>query len=160
MTQTVNGARPVTVGADVQVCVRASENPGGTADWADPAQGSAYTRAISQETDIRPPAKPSKVRNFASTHVGDAKRAATGSWFGRERPPALFDAAGEVFPAKGEAGNPLSWSAITMAGLLRLAGLAVCYLAAFCFDGRVRATVSTTLCALAVCAHHVSGGWG
>ncbi len=161
MTTTINGHRPdvafVTDGDDARVCVRASENPAQTPDPADQAGGSAFTpvhtRAIPHDTDIRPPKRLAKIGDFASTHVGDAKAAVAASWFGRDRPAALYDAAGRVAPGKGEAGNWLAWTGMTAAGLLRLLGLSLCYLVAFCFDGRIRATVTTALIACAMCAH-------
>lgn len=157
MTATVNGHRPdVTVGDGVRVCVRASENPAQAAKSASDAQGSVFTpvhtRVIPQESDIRPPRRASKVRNFASPHVGDAKAAVTGSWFGREHPPAFFDTA-RVWPAPGEAGNWAVWTVMTAAGLLRLAALAVIYLAAFCFATRIRTTTSTAVLLCAYAAH-------
>ena len=163
MTSTVNrptnGHRPdVTVGDGVRVCVRAPETTATAPDRADSGQDSAFTpvhtRAVPQEPDSRPPVRPSKIRNFASTHVGDAKTAAAQSWFGRERPPALYDTAGDVFPAKGTARNPVVWVGLTVAGLLSLTGLAVAYLFAFCVATRIRASATTVLIAAAVCAHH------
>lgn len=154
MTQTVNGARPVTLGADVRMRVRASENPVEASDRPDPTQGSAYTRAIPQEPDIRPAGRPSKIGNFASTHVGDAKAAAKASWFGRERLPAYFDVVRGIAPANGEAGNWIVWTGLFAAGLLRAALLSLCYLAAFCCATRTGATITAALVACAVCAHH------
>ncbi len=157
MAEPTNGHRPdVTVGDDVRMCVRASENPGDSGFGPVPASGSAFTpvhtRAIPQEPDID---QGSKVRDFVSLHKGATQAAVESSWFGRERPSSLYDAAGDVFPAKGEASNWLAWAGLSLSGLLRLTGLAACYLAAFCFDTRIRASVSTLLIAVAVTAHNI-----
>jgi hypothetical protein len=156
LTSTINGSRPdVTVGDDVRVCVRASEIPGQAAVGPDSAPESAYTRAIPHDGGDRPPAKPSKVRDFLSLHKGATQGAVESSWFGRERPSSLYDAAGDVFPARGEAGNAAVWMWLSASGLLRLTGLAACYLAAFCFDTRIRATASTVVIAAAITVHNV-----
>ncbi len=156
MTATVNGHRPdVTVGGDVRMRVRASENPTEAASGPDSTDSSAYTRAISQDAGDRPASAGSKVRDFVSLHKGATAAAAGTSWFGREQPASLYDTAGDVFPAKGEAGNWAVWTAMSFAGVLRLTALSLCYLAAFCFDTRIRATVSTLLIAVALTARAV-----
>ena len=162
MTATVertNGHRPdVTVGEQVAGCVRAPQNPSQASNRPDSDQGSVYTpvhtRAISQVSDIRPPRRPSKIRNFLSPHVKDVKAAWWGSWFGTEQPPAFYTAARQVLPADGEATNWAVGSLMTVAGLLRLVGLAACYLAAFCFATRIRATTATALLVAAGTVHH------
>lgn len=88
-----------------------------------------------------------------SLHGGAAKAAAATSWFGRERPAALYDVAGDVFPVKGEAAGRLHWVGLSFSGVLRLTGLAACYLAAFCFATRIRATVTTLTLATAAATH-------
>lgn len=160
MTSTVNGHRPnldpnVTVGDGVRVCVRASENPGQADPGADSASNTAYTRAISHDDGDRPAADASKVRDFVSLHKGAVEAAVGSSWFGRERPSSLYAAAGDVFPAKGQASNWLAWVGLSLSGLLRLTGLSVIYLAAFCFDTRIRASVSTAALVVAITIHAV-----
>ncbi len=159
MTATVNGHRheapSVTVGADVHMRVRASENPTQAAPSPDPASKSAYTRAIPQETDSDQSKSIAAVRDFVSLHGGAAKAAAATSWFGREQPECLYDVAGDVFPAKGEAVNWVRWVALSTSGVLRLTLLAACYLAAFCVATRIRATATTLIVATAVTAHNV-----
>lgn len=146
MTSTVNGHRPdVTVGGDVRVCVRASETPSEVGSGADSSQGSAYTRAISQEPDTRPPSTRTKIGDFVSLHTESAKSAAWSSWFGRERPQALYDVCRDVVPGDGFTGNWLALTAATFAGILRLGGLSAAYLAAFCYATRIRAAVSTAV---------------
>ncbi len=152
-----NGHRPdVTVGGDVRMRVRADENAPDSGSGPDPAPDSAFTpvhtRAIPQETDTD---QGSKVRDFVSLHKGAARAAVASSWFGRERPSSLYDAAGDVFPTRGEAGNWATWIALSLSGVLRLTGLAVCYLTAFCFTTRIRATASTLLIAVALTARAV-----
>ncbi len=148
----------VTDGESASGCVRAPQTPPPVSSRPNLTLVSAHTpvhtRAISQETDIRPPAQGPKRRSFLSPHLRDTRNAAAGSWFGRDRPRSLDAAAVRVAPAKGEAGNWLVWTAMTAAGLLRLAALAVVYLAAFCVDGRIRATVTAIFVAAAIAAHH------
>lgn len=129
--------------------VRASENPPEAGFGAEEASSSAFTpvhtRVIPEETDIRPPSASDKIRNFASLHTGATQAAAATSWFGRERPPALFDACRDVVPGDDFTGNWLALTAATFAGMLRLGGLSAAYLAAFCFATRIRAAVSTAV---------------
>jgi hypothetical protein len=156
MTATVNGHRPsVTVGDDVRMCVRAPEIPPEAGPGADTPSGSAYTRAISHDDGDRPASAASKVRDFVSLHKGATEAAVESSWFGRERPSSLYDAAGDVFPAKGEAANWVAWVGLSFSGLLRLTALSVIYLAAFCFDTRIRASVSTIVLVTAATTHNV-----
>ena len=75
------------------------------------------------------------------------------SWFGRERPQALYDLAGDVFPAKGVAANWAHWLGLATSGLLRLTILAVVYLTAFCFTTRTRTVASTAVLVCAYTAH-------
>lgn len=153
MTSTVNGHRPdVTVGGDVQVCVRAPENPTEAGIRPDPASKSAYTRAISQEPDTRPPSARTKIGDFVSLHGEAAKASWASSWFGREQPPALFDVA-HVLPGDDFTGNWLALTAATFAGILRLGGLSLAYLLAFCFATRIRAAVATAVLLAAVGVH-------
>ncbi len=164
MTTTVeptNGHQPsVTVAADVQMCVRTGENPAEAPIRPDPASGSAFTpvhtRAISQEPDIdQGAAARSKVRDAVSLHAGAVRASAGASWFGREQPPALFDVARDVVPGDGFDGNWAALTAATLVGILRLAGLSLAYLVAFCFATRIRAAVSTAAVAAALTARVV-----
>jgi hypothetical protein len=133
--------------------VRVPEIPAVAADLANPGEGSAFTRAIPRKWIKR---QAHDAKNFASREVTETRAAAAASWFGRERPPSLYDTAANVAPAKGEAGNAAVWAVTAAAGVIRLVALSLLYLAVFCFATRVRAAASTAVLAAVAVAHQVA----
>lgn len=150
MTVTVNGhSYKVTVGDDVRDCVRASEIPAEAADRAVERGGSAYTRAIPQKPEVDHANGTSKVRNFLSQHVGEARAAVAADVTVNEQPMTVGDAWRQVLPEGGSVG---SYVAGTVAGLFRACVLSVLYVAASSVGTRVRAGVTLALLVIAAVA--------
>lgn len=72
-------------------------------------------------------------------------------------PLSMLAAARGVFPANGQAPGKLAWLAMSLAGLLRLAGVSVGHLVAHAFATRIRASVAFTVLAVAVIASNLYG---
>jgi hypothetical protein len=154
MTITTNGHRAAdTLGDDVQMCVRAPESGPETADLAGSAQESActpvtHTRVIPAKiTDIKNDTA-SKIRDFASLHGGDVKRAVANNSTLHEQPMTVAEAWRQLTPAAGEVGGRATWTAATVAGLFRACVLTVLYAAALSVGTRIRAGVAFSLCLL------------
>lgn len=151
----VNG-HPVTVRGDVQVCVRAPENPPGTPDPGAPVSESARVdapvRAIPLDVIRR---QGSKVRDFVSLHAGEARTVALTGWPVTESPQPLATVARQVLPVKGEAGSPVAWVGMAVAGAFRLAVFATCHLVALSVATRIRAAVGLVVFAALVTVYTV-----
>lgn len=152
MSTTTNGHRVSdTFSDDVQMCVRAPENPVQAPEAPDRGSKSAYTRAIPR---IKVDGQASKVTDFVSQHVVDAGEAVARSWPLTERPEAAVTVARRVFPAKGEAPNRAAWVAMSAAGTFRLSVFVLAQLVQLAVATRIRAGV-----ALALLLAVVAAGW-
>jgi hypothetical protein len=132
-----NNQHPNTDGDDARVRMRVGKTAPVVPIRPDLAPGSAHARAIPDNTPKVKSAKPSKVRNFASQHVGEAKESLASSWLGQDRPQNLETVAKQL-----KTGNP--------AALFRLTVYAIAYIACFAVDTNKRAAVTFTLLALSI----------
>jgi hypothetical protein len=127
----------ITQSSDVRMSVRAPKTGSVTPIRPDLTQDSrAPTRYHGPQEKIKHD-RPSKVRNFASTHLGEARESLAASWLGTDRPQSLTEAARTL-----KTGNP--------AALFRLAVYTVAYLMCFAVDTNKRAAVTFTLLALSL----------
>jgi hypothetical protein len=127
----------LTQSADVRMSVRAPKTGSVTPIRPDLTQDSrARTRYHGPQEKIKDD-RPSKVRNFASTHLDEARESLAASWLSSDRPQSLGDVASKL-----KTGNP--------AALFRLAVYTVAYLMCFAVDTNKRAAVTFTLLALSL----------
>ena len=158
MTVTTNGHHhEVTQGGDVRMRVRVAENPAPRPDRADPASGSAYTRAIPRKDHSIKDAAPGKIRNFVLLHAVDAGEALTSIWFLTERPESLHAAAKRIADLPG---GFLPSTGHILTGLIRLAVYTTAYLACFAVATNKRAAATGTLTALTLTATAVAAALG
>jgi hypothetical protein len=127
----------LTHSSDVRMSVRAPKTGSVTPIRPDLTQDSrARTRYHGPQEKIKDD-RPSKVRNFASTHLGEARESLAASWLGTDRPQSLAEVAKRL-----KTGNP--------AVLFRLTVYTVAYLMCFAVDTNKRAAVTFTLLALSL----------
>jgi hypothetical protein len=127
----------LTQSSDVRMSVRAPKTGSVTPIRPDLTQDSrARTRYHGPQEKIKDD-HPSKVRNFASTHLGEARESLAASWLSSDRPQSLGDVASKL-----KTGNP--------AALFRLTVYTVAYLMCFAVDTNKRAAVTFTLLALSL----------
>jgi hypothetical protein len=108
-------------------------------------RGSAYTHAIPRSPTVDKTNKPSKIRDFASQHAGEAVASVKDGWFGTGRPKNLTEVAATVIPAKGETTNPAAWTGTVCVRTFRLAVHAFAYLLCAATDTDKRAAVASAL---------------
>lgn len=147
-----NGNRPPVTGRDdARRRMRVVRNPGEAAPTADSAPGSAYTRAIPDDLDVRQGKQPSKVRDFVSLHGGEVVADVASSWPATERPSSLAEVARKVWPRRGERRrSPVRWLGALAVGVFRLAVYAIAYLLALAVGTDKRAAVALALTLLTV----------
>lgn len=127
----------LTHSADVRMSVRAPKTGSVTPIRPDLNQDSrARTRYHGPQEEIKDD-RPSKVRDFASQHLGEARDSLAASWLGTDRPQSLADVAKQI-----KTGNP--------AALFRLAVYTIAYLLCLAVDTNKRAAVTFTLLALSL----------
>lgn len=142
----------VTEGGDERVSVRASETARVLPIRPDLTQDSrARTRyhgpRSSGKTD-----KPSKIRNLVSPHVAEVRQAPELAWLTRQRPDTIAEIAGNLIPVKGEAPNPIVWTAKVIARLFKLAVHCLAYAACAATDTDKKSAVSAALFVLTLIA--------
>lgn len=127
----------LTQSGDVRMSVRAPKTGSVTPIRPDLSQDSrARTRYHGPQAEIKTD-EPSKVRDFTSQHLGEARESLAASWLGTDRPKSLGEIAKQI-----KTGNP--------AALFRLAVYAIAYLLCFAVDTNKRAAVTFTLLALSL----------
>jgi hypothetical protein len=133
----------ITERGDVRMSVRAPKAGSVTPIRPDLAHDSrARTRYHGPQEEIKTN-KPSKVRDFASQHVGEARESLAASWLATDRPRSLTDVARDL--TTGSIGN-------RAAGLGRLAVYTIAYLLCFAVDTNKRAAVTFILIILSLTA--------
>jgi hypothetical protein len=157
----VNGNDPtVTDRTDVRRRMRVVRDGEKTPSSPGSAPKSAYTRAIPRDGDVHPVSKPSKVRDFASSHGGEAWRTFATSWPLTDQPSSLADVAKRVFPRRGEVASWVLWLPSAVVGVFRLAVCTLAWLVVLAVDGNKRAAVALTVLLLALGVHLVAGAVG
>ena len=139
---------PITDRGDVRRHMRVVRNGEEPPSRPDSPSGSAYTRAIPDNPDVRQPSTSAKADNFASPHVADVKQAWAGSWPLNDRPSNLAEVARKVWPAKGEYASKTAWCGAVVVGVFRLAVTTAAYLMVLAVDSRTRAAVALALAVL------------
>lgn len=134
-----NNQDSLTDGDDVHERVSATKTGRVVPIRPDLTPGSAHARAIQDSPDKVKSSAPSKVRNFASTHAGEARESLATSWLGTDRPQNLTEVAKQL-----KTGNP--------AGLFRLTVYTLAYLACFAVDTNKRAAVTFLLLTISLSA--------
>lgn len=134
-----NNQHPTTDGDDARVRVRAAKNGSVVPIRPDLTPESAHARAIQDDKSKVKDSGPGKIRNFASTHAGEARESLAMSWLGQDRPQNL-----ETVGRQLKTGNP--------AALFRLCVYTFAYLACFAVDTNKRAAVTFTLLTLSLLA--------
>lgn len=147
-----NGNRPPVTGRDdVRRRMRVVRDAGEAASQGGSGSGSAYTRAVPDDGDVRQGKPSSRVRNFASLHGGEAVSELRSSWPLTDRPSSLADVAGQVVPDRvdWQTGKAF-WLAKFAVGVFRLAVYTIAYLLALAVDTDKRAAVALALTLLTV----------
>ncbi|MET0416627.1 MAG: hypothetical protein ABW022_11470 [Actinoplanes sp.] len=138
MTVAAHNNHPhVTDGEHVRVGVRASETARVLPIRPGLEDSSAGPRAIPRSPHVIKGDKPSKIRDFASQHAGEARESLASSWLGQGRPQNLTQVARQV-----KTGNPVA--------VFRLAVYSLAYLMCFAIDTNKRAAVTAALLALSL----------
>jgi hypothetical protein len=138
----------VTDSADVRARVRATETGSVVPIRPGRDPGFAYTHAIPRSLDTDKTNKPSKIRNFASQHAGEAAGSLKDGWLGSGQPKSLSEVASTVIPAKGETSNWAVWSGVVTARTFRLCVHTLAYLLCAATDTDERAAVAFVLTVL------------
>jgi hypothetical protein len=135
----------VTEGGDEHEHERASKTARVLPIRPDLGQDSrARTRSHGPQGSVKTD-KPSKVRNFVSPHLAEAKELPELSWLTRQRPDTIASITKTLIPAKGETSNPVAWTAKVIARLFKLAVHFTAYAACAATDTDNRAAVSAAL---------------
>lgn len=132
------------------------ENPWGFERKSARAGAPRDARVIPLHPDQEQEEPPRKIRRDRTGLGGElqagiaaANAAADSSdWARPAMTPVL--ACKQVAPRKGEAGNWITWSAMTVAGLLRAAWVSIGYLIVLGTDSRTKAAVTTSMLVAAV----------
>lgn len=144
----------VTDGGDVRMRARAADHLRLVPDPGSESPGFAHARAIPNADSEIKEARPSKVRNFASTHAGEALGEAKRIWFVTERPESLEAVAKEMGNLPGGVGAGTLHIA---AGIVRLAVYSVAYLVCFAVGTNVRVGVTFCLTVATIAAAALVG---
>jgi len=149
--------RNVTEGGDERMSERASRTASVVPIRPDLAPDSRARTRYHGPHEHAKTTKPSKIRNFVSPHVEEAKQLPELAWLTQQLPETLADIANNLLPAAGEARNPAAWTAKVCARLFKLAVHCTAYAACAATATDKRAAVSAALTiltlAIAVAAH-------
>lgn len=96
--------------------------------------------------------EPPKVRNRVSPHLAEAKQVPELAWLTQQRPDTIESIAKNLIPAKGEAGNPIAWTAKVIARLFKLAVHCAAYTVCAATGTDKRSAVSACLFVLSLVA--------
>lgn len=138
MTVTAHNQHPhITNGDDARVRVRGPEDRRGVPIRPDATSGSAHARAIPDKTAKVKTKRPSKVRDFLSTHLSEARAATEDSWLAEHQPRPLRDVAHAVTHPATIGG--------AVAGPFRLAVYTIAYLMCATVDTNRRTAITFAL---------------
>lgn len=137
----------MTASSDERVSVRAPIRPAPVSPGGSERGWLAHARAIPAE---QPERKGSDAQSRTLLRVVALRDEVSSGWALTEAPPAAGETWRQVLPPRGQAGNPISWVAMTAAGLFRAAAITGLWVLALSVSTRTRAGVGLVITILVV----------